>query len=295
MPELPEVETIRCGLAVAMEGATFIAVDQRREDLRFRFPRNFSERITGSKLLILKRRAKYLCGYLSSGEVLVMHLGMSGRFTVDWGNNNKKDSTNQIFKLSRQNVAHDHITFFMSNGANIIYNDPRRFGFMDLVPATKLITCKHFLDIGIEPLSESFNADYLAKCASKRRVNLKIFLLDQRVIAGLGNIYACEILHRAGFSPRRQTSSLVRANGIPSVRATRLISTIQDVLTEAISAGGSTIGDYAAVDGRSGYFQNRFRVYGRKDEACTTNGCTGTIRRIVQGGRSTFFCGHCQH
>ena len=294
MPELPEVETIRRGLALAMEGAEFVSVDQRRADLRFPFPDNFALRIAGTKLLAMGRRAKYLCGHLSSGEVLIMHLGMSGRFTIDWPNQALGNRPGKFAHASVQQAAHDHVVFVLSNGARVIYNDARRFGFMDIVPAGALETCKHFFAMGIEPLGNELDAAYIARCARGRKMDLKSFLLDQRKIAGLGNIYVCEALHRAGLSPKRQASSLARANGMPSARAVRLVSMIQDVLAEAIAAGGSTLRDYAGADGALGYFQHAFRVYGREDEACTADGCSGTIRRIVQAGRSTFYCGHCQ-
>jgi len=295
LPELPEVETVRRGLAPAMEDATFKTVEQRRPDLRFPFPDNFTLRITGSRLLALRRRAKYLCGYLSTNEVLIMHLGMSGRFHIDWPDTGKPRRPDHFFHNQGGKMAHDHVVFTMSNGARILYNDARRFGFMDLVPAKNLNTCRHFSDMGVEPLSTALNATYIAKCAARRKRDLKAFLLDQSLIAGLGNIYVCEILHRAGLSPKRQASCLAKTNNsTPSGRATRLVPIIQDVLNEAIAAGGSTLRDYAGADGTLGYFQHAFRVYGREGEACVTKGCAGTVSRITQGGRSTFYCGHCQ-
>ena len=294
MPELPEVETVRRGLAPAMEGAVFEIVEQRRKDLRFPFPENFMSRIAGSRLLTLERRAKYLCGYLSTGEVLIMHLGMSGRFHVDWPGGDRADRPGDFCYNMRHETPHNHVVFAMSNGAQVVYNDTRRFGFMDLVPADKVKTCKHFSNIGIEPLSGELDAAYIAKCAIRSKRDLKAFLLDQRTIAGLGNIYVCEILHRAGLSPKRQAGCLARIDGMPSARATRLVPAVRDVLAEAIAAGGSTLRDYAKANGELGYFQHAFRVYGREGETCMAKGCSGTVSRIVQAGRSTYYCGHCQ-
>lgn len=293
MPELPEVETVRRGLAPAMEGATFDKVEQRRPDLRFPFPDNFVRRIRGKKLVNLRRRAKYLCGHLSSNEVLIMHLGMSGRFTIA----NPRAEAEGLAGFahdSGNDPAHDHVVFRMSNGVTVTYNDPRRFGFMDLVGADDIDACRHFIGMGVEPLGNKLHADYLASRAVARSTDLKAFLLDQRHIAGLGNIYVCEALYRAGISPKRKAAGLARADGKPALRCERLVPVIRDVLNEAIAAGGSTLRDYAAADGALGYFQHSFRVYGREGEPCLTPGCSGKVRRIVQSGRSTFYCGKCQ-
>ncbi len=293
MPELPEVEIVRRGLAPAMEGATFTRVEQRRPDLRFPFPTDFRARIEGRRLVRMARRAKYLCGELSNGDVLIMHLGMSGRFSVDTGEPGAHRPGAFVHDMSND-PGHDHVVFHMSNGTRVTYNDPRRFGFMDLVCEAALPRCRHFANIGVEPLGNELNSDYVARRARARTTDLKAFLLDQRHIAGLGNIYVCEALYRAGLSPRRRADCLVRADGRPARRAERLVPAIRDVLNEAIAAGGSTLRDYAAADGSLGYFQHAFRVYGRDGEACLTAGCSGKVRRIVQAGRSTFFCGACQ-
>jgi len=295
LPELPEVETVRRGLAPAMEGCVFRAVEQRRRDLRFPFPENFASRIMGTELVSMKRRAKYLCGYLSSGEVLIMHLGMSGRFSIMWPDDGAPHRAGRFTHQVSHHAKHDHVMFEMSNGTRIIYNDARRFGFMDIVRAQEIDLCKHFRSMGVEPLGCGLNAEYIAQRASGRSVDLKAFLLDQRIIAGLGNIYVCEVLHRAGLSPKRSAGCLARSGGGPSARAKKLVPAIQDVLSEAIAAGGSTLRDYAAADGALGYFQHAFRVYGREGKTCTARGCSGIIRRILQAGRSTFYCGGCQN
>lgn len=276
-----------------MEGATFEQVEQRRPDLRFPFPDRFKRRLRGKQLTRMQRRAKYLLGHLSSGEVLIMHLGMSGRFTVS-ATGAKARQLAEFTYDAGNDPAHDHVVFQMSNGAVVTYNDPRRFGFMDLVAADDLETCRHFAGMGVEPLGNQLHAGYLAARATGRSADLKAFLLDQRNIAGLGNIYVCEALYRAGISPRRKAASLARSDGRPAARTERLVPIIRDVLTEAIAAGGSTLRDYAAADGALGYFQHSFRVYGREGEPCLTPGCSGKVRRIVQAGRSTFYCGSCQ-
>ena len=276
-----------------MEGATFARVECRRADLRFPFPDRFIDRLEGARLDRLTRRAKYLCGYLSSGEVLIMHLGMSGRFTVEQPRQSRSEIGEYVHDTGGD-PTHDHVVFRMSNGATVTYNDTRRFGLMDLVDEGDLDTCRHFAGMGVEPLGNALNAAYLAARASSRTTDMKAFLLDQRNIAGLGNIYVCEALHRAGISPKRKAGALASADGRPSRRADRLVPVIRDVLTEAIAAGGSTLRDYAAADGSLGYFQHVFRVYGREGEPCVTPGCSGKVRRIVQAGRSTFYCGRCQ-
>ncbi len=293
MPELPEVETVRRGLAPAMVGELFTEVEQRRADLRFPFPARFRQHLEGARLVRLDRRAKYLCGELSNGYVLIMHLGMSGRFTVTVPGA-KEQRPGEFSHETGHNPAHDHVVFVMSNGTRITYNDPRRFGFMDLVANDQLAICRHFAGMGVEPLGNAFHAHHLAERAAGRSLDLKAFLLDQRNVAGLGNIYVCEALYRAGLSPKRSARCLALRKGGASIRAERLVPEIRAVLEEAIAAGGSTLRDYAATDGALGYFQHAFRVYGREGEACMTPGCSGKVRRIVQAGRSTFYCGHCQ-
>lgn len=293
MPELPEVETVCRGLAPAMEGARFDRVEQRRPDLRFPFPDGFERRLTGAVVRAIRRRAKYVLVELDTGDVLVMHLGMSGRFTICA--HGDACAAPGLFVQDHGGIAaHDHVVFHMSNGQRITYNDPRRFGYMDLVPAAGLEQHKLFAGLGVEPLSNGFNGAHLARWARGRTQDIKAFLLDQRVVAGLGNIYVCEALFEAGISPRRMAKCLTTASGAPTHRAERLVPAIRNVLAAAIDAGGSTLRDYAGADGALGYFQHAFKVYGREGAPCRTAGCNGAIRRIVQGGRSTFHCSHCQ-
>ena len=294
MPELPEVETVRRGLEPAMAGAVIETIEQRRPDLRFPFPQKFSHRLTGQRITALNRRAKYLLAHLEGGEILIMHLGMSGRFTVTPTKQPTGRPTATFVHDAGGNPTHDHVVFQMSSGATVTYNDPRRFGYMDLIAASDLDTCRHFAGLGIEPLSNAFTPSAVATKARNRKSDLKAFLLDQRNIAGLGNIYVCEALYRAGLSPRRQASCLARANGRPAALTERLVPIIRDVLDEAITAGGSSLRDYTQADGSLGYFQHTFKVYGREGETCRTPGCNANITRIVQAGRSTFLCGNCQ-
>ena len=288
MPELPEVETVRRGLEPVMTGARFLSVDQRRPDLRFPFPQDFARRLEGREVLGLGRRAKYLMADIEGGDVLVMHLGMSGSFRI--GGNLPGMFHHDRSKLA----AHDHVVFGMSNGAEITYNDPRRFGFMLLEPRADLAGHKLFRDIGVEPLGNELDGALLARLFAGRSAPLKAALLDQSLIAGLGNIYVCEALHRSGLSPRRAAGTLAKRDGTPTERADLLASTIRDVLGEALDAGGSSLRDHRQTDGSLGYFQHRFRVYDREGEPCPRKGCGGKVRRIVQSGRSTFFCGTCQ-
>jgi formamidopyrimidine-DNA glycosylase len=292
MPELPEVETVRRGLEPALVGARIVAVEQRRPDLRFPFPVDFAERLRGQEVTALGRRAKYLLADLSSGEVLVMHLGMSGRFLVQ--QDGTVFSPGEFYAEAGGERTHDHVVFRLSNGATIIYNDARRFGFMDLVPRAGLAESRHFKEVGIEPLGNELSGEAIARLFRKRKAPLKAALMDQRLIAGLGNIYVCEALFRAGLNPEAPAGSLATPTGRPREKAHRLADAIRDVLNEAVAAGGSTLRDYAHTDGSLGYFQHAFRVYDREGDACATPGCTGTVRRVVQGGRSTFFCPACQ-
>ena len=291
MPELPEVETVRRGLAPAMVGARFTEVILRRPDLRFPFPAHFAERLRGQEVTALGRRAKYLLADLSSGEVLVMHLGMSGRFLVAMDG---KETRPGEFHLDRALGAHDHVAFSFSNGATVTYNDARRFGFMDLVPRSGIETSRHFSQMGIEPLGNELSGEAVARLFAGKRTPLKAALLDQSLIAGLGNIYVSEALFRTGLHPEAAAGSLVTARGRPTESAHRLAEVIRDVLNEAVVAGGSTLRDHQQVDGTLGYFQHRFRVYDREGEACVTPACTGIVQRLVQSGRSTFFCPRCQ-
>jgi len=292
MPELPEVETVRRGLEPAMAGQRLILVEQRRKDLRFPFPPRFKERLEGQRVTGLSRRAKYLVLDLSSQEALIMHLGMSGRFTVEMGDKISKpgDFHHETIGTS----PHDHVVFHLENGARITYNDPRRFGFMDLVPSASLAESKHFKAMGIEPLGNELDGPLIQTLFTDKKAPLKAALLDQRLIAGLGNIYVCEALHRSGLSPKRLAGTLSGNRGLMKGKAELLATTIRDVLTEAVQAGGSSLRDYAQTDGSLGYFQHRFRVYDREGEKCPTVSCSGTIERIVQSGRSTFYCKICQ-
>ncbi|MGO4570617.1 bifunctional DNA-formamidopyrimidine glycosylase/DNA-(apurinic or apyrimidinic site) lyase [Microvirga sp. 2TAF3] len=292
MPELPEVETVRRGLEPAMVGARFTKVKQRRPDLRFPFPERFAARLEGQEITALGRRAKYLLADLSSGEVLVMHLGMSGRFLVTQGG--RSVAPGEFHHEHGASGAHDHVIFGLSNGATVTYNDTRRFGFMDLVPRPEIETCRHFKEMGIEPLGNELSGETIARLFASRRTPLKAALLDQRLIAGLGNIYVCEALFRTGLHPEAAAGSLATAKGKPTAKAHRLAGIIRDVLNEAVEAGGSTLRDHAQVDGSLGYFQHAFRVYDREGEPCVTSGCTGTVARLVQSGRSTFYCPKCQ-
>ncbi len=292
MPELPEVETVRRGLAPVMEGARFARVEARRADLRWPLPQDFVARLEGHTVTGLTRRAKYILADLSSGEVLLMHLGMSGSFRVSTGQDEAQPGD---FHHSRSTLAaHDHIVFHMSSGGTAIFNDPRRFGCMKLVPRDRLDDEPLLRALGPEPLGNAFDAAMLATASAGRRINLKAALSDQRIVAGLGNIYVCEALHRARLSPRRKASTLALRNGAPHPRAVVLVESIRAVLADAIRAGGSSLRDHRQTDGDLGYFQHSFRVYDREGAPCPTEACNGVIRRIVQGGRSTFFCPVCQ-
>lgn len=287
MPELPEVETVRRGLAPAMEGKRFDKVEVRRGDLRWPLPRGFAQKLHGKLVEGLGRRAKYLLADLSSGDVLLMHLGMSGSFRVG------KNSTPGTYYHERsKSTAHDHIVFHMSNGMTVTFNDPRRFGSMKLVPRARLEQEPLLRALGPEPLGNEFDAAMLAKACAGKKTSLKAALSDQRVVAGLGNIYVCEALFRARLSPKRQASTIADRKGRPNERAERLVEAIKAVLTDAIEAGGSSLRDHRRADGSLGDFQHNFRVYDREGEQCP--GCKGKIKRIVQVGRSTFCCPSCQ-
>jgi formamidopyrimidine-DNA glycosylase len=292
MPELPEVETVRRGLQPVMEGARIVKAEARRGDLRRPLPKDFVKRLEGRTVTGLGRRAKYLLADLSSGEVLMMHLGMSGSFRVI---QEKGEKTPGDFHHPRaEDRAHDHIVFHMSSGARIAFNDPRRFGLMLLVPRTELADHPLMKAIGPEPLGNEFDAAMLAAACRGKKTSLKAALSDQKVVAGLGNIYVCEALHRARLSPKRQASTIATRAGAPTARAEVLVSAIKAVLQDAIKAGGSSLRDHRQTDGELGYFQHHFRVYDREGAPCVTPGCKGTVKRIVQTGRSTFYCPTCQ-
>ena len=291
MPELPEVETVRRGLAPVMEGRRLVSVTARRPDLRFPFPERFAERLQGRRVEALDRRAKYLIARLDGPDVLVMHLGMSGSFRIE---TESADIPGAFHHPRSKAAAHDHVTFGIEGGARIVYNDPRRFGFMVLADAAGLGDHPLFRHLGIEPLGNALSPALLAEAFAGRATSLKAALLDQRRIAGLGNIYVCEALWRAGLSPSAPAGSIATADGRPNARAERLAEAIRAVLTEAVAAGGSTLRDHIQADGSLGYFQHTFAVYDREGAACRTAGCTGTVERITQNGRSTFFCATCQ-
>jgi formamidopyrimidine-DNA glycosylase len=293
MPELPEVETVRLGLAPVMEGAVIDKVEVRRPDLRTPFPPRFARRLAGRKVVGLGRRAKYLLADLDDGNVLVMHLGMSGSFRIEADGTGKVAGTYCHPRSERR--AHDHVVFHMSSGADVVFNDPRRFGLMDLLPRRDMETSKHFRAMGMEPLGNAFDGTALAKLFAGRAAPLKAALMDQRLIAGLGNIYVCEALWRARRSPERAAGSIATKAGRPTPAAERLATAIREVLDAAIAAGGSSLRDHRRTNGELGDFQHAFAVYDREGEPCLRPGCRGIIRRKVQSGRSTFYCAVCQH
>lgn len=292
MPELPEVETVRRGLEPAMQGARFLKVEARRKNLRFPLPRNFVKCLERNTVTGLGRRAKYLLADLASGDVLLMHLGMSGSFRLAKGGPAR--TPGDFHHERSKDEKHDHVVFHMSSGWTVIFNDPRRFGFMKLVPRADLERDPLLRALGPEPLGNQFDAEMLAAACRGKKTNLKAVLSDQKVIAGLGNIYVCEALHRAHLSPKRRASSIADKHGKPNARAEALVSAIRDILQDAIAAGGSSLRDHRQTNGELGYFQHRFRVYDREGERCTTPDCRGKIRRVVQAGRSTFYCPVCQ-
>ena len=286
MPELPEVETVRRGLEPVLAGARLARVEARRPDLRFPLPDGFVQRLTGARIERLDRRAKYLLATLDRDETLVMHLGMSGRFEITGAGAAVRPGD---FALAQPpDPKHAHIIFETEAGARVTFYDPRRFGYMDLIKTAALAAHPWFAALGPEPLGCGFDAAYLAAAFAVRRAPVKAALLDQRLIAGLGNIYVCEALHRAGLAPERAAGS------IPRRKIETLVKVIRAVLGEAIEAGGSTLRDYASADGELGYFQHSFAVYGREGEPCLRPGCKGDVARIVQSGRSTFACDRCQ-
>jgi formamidopyrimidine-DNA glycosylase len=300
MPELPEVETVRRGLQPAMEGSRIVKVDARRKDLRFPFQKDFVTRLTGQTVTGLGRRAKYLLADLASGDILLMHLGMSGSFRVLRDEDEK--APGNFHHPRSADRAHDHVVFHMSSGAAVIFNDPRRFGYMKVIARKALDDEPLLRGLGPEPLGNEFDARMLARSCANKKTSLKAALLDQRVVAGLGNIYVCEALYRARLSPRRLAATLATkagqrkgvARGEPTDYAKRLVSAIHAVLNQAIKAGGSSLRDHRQTSGELGYFQHSFQVYDREGEKCQTAGCKGIVRRFTQNGRSTFWCPKCQ-
>lgn len=282
MPELPEVETVKAGIAPAMEGAVIARAEVNRPDLRWPFPERMAQRLTGARVLRLRRRSKYILVDLDRGETLLIHLGMSGRMLV---------SGDQLGVFHHPHPApqkHDHVVFHMAGGARITFNDARRFGAMDLMPTGAEEDHWLLSSLGPEPLGNGFDETYLVAALRGRKTPIKTALLDQRIVAGLGNIYVSEVLYRAGIHPAR------KAGRISAARIASLVPHIRNVLTEAIAAGGSSLRDHRQADGALGYFQHGFQAYDRAGQPCLTPGCSGEIRRIVQSGRASFFCAQCQ-
>ena len=275
MPELPEVETVMRGLMPVMNGQKILRADVRREGLRWPFPERFAVRLTGARIEGMQRRAKYILMALDCGESLLVHLGMSGKVTID---------ESGVLPPEK----HDHVVLDIENGARILFNDPRRFGALDLLETKSLETHKLLAALGPEPLGNGFNPDYFSSRLAGRKMPIKSAMLDQKIVAGLGNIYVCEALWRAGIAPQSSSASLDPA------RVTTLAGHIRDVLTEAIEAGGSSLKDYRQADGALGYFQHRFKTYGREGEDCLKPECGGEIARITQSGRPSFYCPRCQ-
>lgn len=295
MPELPEVETVKRGLTPSMEGAVLKALELRRNDLRFPFPAGFSQAASGRGITSLSRRAKYLLIDLDDGMTIVSHLGMSGSFRVEAGA--LADTPGSFHHPRSKDEKHDHVVFHLAgaNGdARVIYNDPRRFGFMDIVRRSDIANHAFFRDLGPEPTGNELSADYLAERFAGKAQPLKSALLDQKNIAGLGNIYVCEAMWRSHLSPLRAAGTLVTETGGPTEELLRLVASIREVIADAIIAGGSSLRDHIQTDGSLGYFQHSFSVYDREGQPCRTPGCGGTVSRVVQAGRSTFYCADCQ-
>lgn len=282
MPELPEVETVLRGLAPVLEGKTIVKAKVNRPDLRWPFPENMAGRISGQKISKLWRRSKYILADLSSGESLLVHLGMSGRILISG------DPLGTFVHDHPAAQKHDHVVFDIDNGARVTFNDPRRFGAMDLLSTDGADHHPLLRDIGPEPLSNAFNETYLIERLKGKKSAIKSVLLDQKVVAGLGNIYVCEALYRAGISPKRLAGKTAQK------RLAALVPIIRQVLDEAINAGGSSLRDFRQADGELGYFQHSFNVYGREGLPCVTDGCDHVVQRIVQSGRSSFYCKNCQ-
>ncbi|MHB8528303.1 MAG: bifunctional DNA-formamidopyrimidine glycosylase/DNA-(apurinic or apyrimidinic site) lyase [Caulobacteraceae bacterium] len=286
MPELPEVETVMRGLESVLCGARLARIEARRADLRFPFPRGFVRRLTGARVERLERRGKFILAFLDRGETLAIHLGMTGRFQIEGPSQARRPGPFAI--AAPADARHAHVVFETQAADRITFFDPRRFGSMDLIATDRLAEHPSFARMGPEPLGPDFHASHLAAAFSGRRQGAKTLLLDQSIVAGLGNIYVCEALHRARVSPSRPAGRLSRA------KLAVLAGAVRDVLAEAIAAGGSTLRDYAAADGSLGHFQHQFRVYGREAEPCPAPHCSGLVRRMVQAGRATFYCPKCQ-
>ena len=300
LPELPEVETVRKGLEQAMIGRTLTEVILRRDNLRFPFPEGFASRAIGRQIDSIRRRAKYLLIDLDDGQVILSHLGMSGRYTLfDADKVSQFETTGDIDRSSRFASAtgfdgrHDHVEFRFDDGSTAVYTDPRRFGIMDLIDVGEETIHPLLESLGPEPFG-GWNSKQLAQRLINKTTSIKVALLDQRVVVGVGNIYACEALHRSGIHPQRQSKTLVRKDGKPSKKLDLLVDNVVKVLEKAIEAGGSSLNDFADVDGSLGYFVHQFQAYDREDQPCLKSECGGTIERITQSGRSTFLCPRCQ-
>lgn len=295
MPELPEVETVRRGLQPVLEGARIVRVEARRPDLRFPLPERFAERLDSRTVTALGRRAKYLTMHVEDGPVLICHLGMTGSFRIEDG---AETATPGSFHYERsKDSAHDHVIFDVVSATQarhrIVFNDPRRFGFM-LFSETPPDEHPMLAGLGVEPTGNALDADLLATLFRNRKAPLKAALLDQRMIAGLGNIYVCEALWRAGLSPLRAAGTIAVPGRKAAAQREKLAASIRAVIADAIAAGGSSLRDYMHTDGSLGYFQHSFAVYDREGGPCPTPGCAGHVERIVQSGRSTFYCRACQ-
>lgn len=265
-----------------MEGRRIDRADVRRPDLRWPFPENMAQRLTGQTVRSMHRRSKYILADLTSGETLLIHLGMSGRMLIE------EEPTADFVNNPLTAAKHDHVVLIMEGGKTVTFNDARRFGAMDLIPSDSLAGHWLLSKLGPEPLGNAFDEKYLASALKGRNTPIKSALLDQRIVAGLGNIYVCEVLHRTGISPKR------KAGDISTARVARIVPAIRDVLSEAIAAGGSSLRDHRQTNGELGYFQHNFAVYDRENEPCGKDGCPGTITRLVQSGRSSFYCPRCQ-
>jgi formamidopyrimidine-DNA glycosylase len=296
MPELPEVETVKRGLEPILLGQVIISVELRRANLRFPFPEGFAARLGGAKILSLTRRAKYILIDLDNDHTLITHLGMTGRFTAlkpHGGGTNLGEFYFETAANPNADGLHDHVVFTLGNGVRLVYSDPRRFGMMDLALTPEITSHRLLKDIGIEPLGNELNVRYLIEKFRGKTAPLKAALLDQRIVAGLGNIYVCEALHRARLSPKRKAGTLAK-NKSHDRRLDDLLRHIKDILNDAIFAGGSTLQDFVGADGQKGAYQQRFSAYDRERENCTNVNCDGQIKRITQAGRSTFYCPTCQ-
>jgi formamidopyrimidine-DNA glycosylase len=282
VPELPEVETVRRGLEPVLEGRRLAKVQVNRPDLRFPFPEDFAKRLDGATVERLERRAKYLRFPLSTGETWVTHLGMTGRFTIDG------QAPGEFEENAPVGGKHEHLSLVTSDGRRIGFSDARRFGYMALIPTAEIENHPWFKGLGPEPLGNAFNAEVLKAAFKGKKQNIKVSLLDQRIVAGLGNIYVVEALYRARISPKTPAGKVSRP------RLEKLVVAVRDVLKEAIEAGGSTLRDFANAQGGQGYFQHRFDVYGREGQPCPGEDCKGVVKRFVQAGRSTFWCPSCQ-